>query len=342
MKPRDLLTLLVVAAVVVIGGFAAADAIRGNPKAESAAPTVAEQTTPSRLPGPQPQPDAPAGWPQGLLRGTLTFTDRDTCRVRVIGLAGGRERPAAHFAGDCSLWAPPVGQRLAYGLGPSSPDGLQPFRIADLGHPNFELGGYRALFGVVLWSPDGQRIAWCGQQRTGFDLEIGGASHRLPHCPVAYTADDEIAYAIGNRLVVGDRTLVRTQGGITYATFTENGDAVLVVDGKRVEVWREGVQLFALPLPPRLEGKTPVVSPLGCAAFFRLNQPPVGGIEVRDLGCLSGPKVQFFGGRDGAWSPDGEWLASAESDAIVFHRLIGGSASLSWPAHAAEMAWRPE
>lgn len=342
MKPRDLLTLLVVAAVVVIGGFAAADAIRGEPTIERAAPTVQAQTTPSRLPGPQPQADAPAGWPQGLLRGTLTFTDAGSCGVRVIGLAGGRERPSAHFAGDCSLWAPPVGARIAYGLGPSSADGLQPFRIADLNHPNFQLGGYRALFGVVLWSPDGQRVAWCGQQRTGFDLEIGGPSHRLPSCPAAYTPDGEIAYAIGNRLMLGGKAILHAEGGITYATFTANGKAVVVIDGRRLEVLRGEVPVFALDLPFRLQGKTPIVSPDGCAVLFRLARPPVGGVELRDLGCFQGESPQFFQAADAAWSPDGQWVAAAEPDAVVFHHVVGSERDVSWPARAAELAWRPE
>jgi len=48
LKPRDLLTLVVIGAVVVIGGFAAADAIRGNPRPErSSAPTIPVQTAPS-------------------------------------------------------------------------------------------------------------------------------------------------------------------------------------------------------------------------------------------------------------------------------------------------------
>ena len=139
MKPRDLLTLVVIGAVVVIGGFAAADAIRGKPRAErpslngaeTSTPTIPVQTTPSAVPGPQPQPEAPPGWPEGELDGTLTLADAKTCDIRVIGLAGGRERPVAQFGG-CLLWAPPVGPRVAYGLGASSADGLHPFRIADL------------------------------------------------------------------------------------------------------------------------------------------------------------------------------------------------------------------
>ncbi len=121
MKPRDLLTLVVIGAVVVIGGFALADAIRGKPRAERPSltvgaetgirptPTIPVQTTPSRIPGPQTQREAPPGWPEGELDGTLTFTDAKTCDIRVIGLAGGRERPVAHFGSDCFLWAPPVG-----------------------------------------------------------------------------------------------------------------------------------------------------------------------------------------------------------------------------------------
>ena len=82
------------------------------------------------------------------------------------------------------MWAPPVGPRLAYGLGPAPQDGLHPFRIADLALPNLELGGYRALFGVIIWSPDdAQRIAWCGRQshrlRPG-DRRAGDAPAALP------------------------------------------------------------------------------------------------------------------------------------------------------------------
>jgi hypothetical protein len=339
LNPRDLLTLLVIGAVVVIGGFAAADAIRGNPGPErSSAPTVPLQTSPSRLPGPQPQPDAPPGWPQGVLRGTLTFTDARDCSVRVVGLAGGRERPVAHFAGDCSLWAPPIGQRFAYGLGPSSGDGLQPFRIADLNHPNFELGGYRALFGVVIWSPDGQRVAWCGRDRTGFDLEIGGQAHRLPHCPSVYTPDDEIAYALGNKLVTGSRTLVTARGGITYAHYGADGSLVVVEDGRWMARYdAQGRFTGRYPAP---EGRTPILSPRNCAALF----PPLEGtgpVEFVSLGCFAGEPPESLSGQDAAWSPDGNWIALAQANGIVFQRITP-RLTVRWPAQAAELVWRPD
>jgi hypothetical protein len=337
LKPRDLLTLLVIGAVVVIGGFAAADAIRGNPRPErTSAPTIPVQTAPSRLPGPQPQPEAPPGWPEGVLDGALTFTDARTCDIRVIGLAGGRERPVAHFGSDCFLWAPPVGSRVAYGLGASSQDGLHPFRIADLALPNQELGGYRALFGVVIWSDDAQRVAWCGRSRIGFDLEIGGPARRLPRCPVAYTRDDEVAYAVGNQVLVGDRPVFTADGGITYAKFGSDGSLAVVVDGEKLERW-DGSSLTTTKIPPGYQGTTPILRADNCAALLPIRQ----AVQLIDLGCKPGLTNLSFAGSTAAWSPDGTWVATSNGVEIEFHRVVGGGLDITWPAAAAQMVWRP-
>jgi hypothetical protein len=337
LKPRDLLTLLVIGAVVVIGGFAAADAIRGNPPPErTSAPTIPVQTAPSRLPGPQPQPEAPPGWPEGVLDGALTFTDAKTCEIRVIGLAGGRERPVAHFGSDCFLWAPPVGSRVAYGLGASSQDGLHPFRIADLALPNQELGGYRALFGVVIWSDDAQRVAWCGRSRIGFDLEIGGPARRLPRCPVAYTRDDEVAYAVGNQVLVGDRPVFTADGGITYAKFGSDGSLAVVVDGEKLERW-DGSSLTTTKIPPGYQGTTPILRADNCAALLPIRQ----AVQLIDLGCKPGLTNLSFAGNTAAWSPDGTWVTTSNGVEIEFHRVVGGGLDITWPAAAAQMAWRP-
>jgi hypothetical protein len=337
LKPRDLLTLLVIGAVVVIGGFAAADAIRGNPRPErTSAPTIPVQTAPSRLPGPQPQPEAPPGWPEGVLDGALTFTDARTCDIRVIGLAGGRERPVAHFGSDCFLWAPPVGSRVAYGLGASSQDGLHPFRIADLALPNQELGGYRALFGVVIWSDDAQRVAWCGRSRIGFDLEIGGPARRLPRCPVAYTRDDEVAYAVGNQVLVGDRPVFTADGGITYAKFGSDGSLAVVVDGEKLERW-DGSSLTTTKIPPGYQGTTPILRADNCAALLPIRQ----AVQLIDLGCKPGLTNLSFAGSTAAWSPDGIWVATSNGVEIEFHRVVGGGLDITWPAAAAQMVWRP-
>jgi hypothetical protein len=340
LRPRN---FIVVCAVVLIGGFAAADAIRGraNGTEKRASGTDAVQTSPTRLPGPTPQAEAPANWPLGSLGGSLVFTDAGDCRVRVIGLAGGRERPLARFAGNCDLWAPPVGDRIAYGLGPSSADGFAPFRLANLDRPNADLGGYRALFGVVLWSPDGQRVAWCGRRRTGFDLELGGPARRLPACPVAYTSDSRIAYAVGNALLVEGERVLRADGGITSAVFLADGSIVIGVDGRRLEAYGpDGTRRARIGLREDLQGRTPIVSPDGCAVLFRTEQEMRGSIQLIDLGCFRiAPRV--FEGFDAAWSPDGRWIAVAEPDAIVFYARIRGGPIATWPAKAAQLTWRP-
>jgi hypothetical protein len=339
LRPRD---FIVVCAVVLIGGFAAADAIRGraNGSEKTTSGTDAVQTSPTRLPGPRPQAEAPANWPLGALAGSLVFTDAGDCRLRVIGLAGGRERPLARFAGNCDLWAPPVGDRIAYGLGPSSADGFAPFRLANLDRPNASLGGYRALFGVVLWSPDGQRVAWCGRRRTGFDLEVGGAARRLPTCPVAYTPDGRIAYAVGDELIVEGDVVHRATGGITYVRYGTDESLGLVIDGETLERWEGETLTAARALPPSLQGITPILSPDNCAAVFAPLEGH-GSFDFRELGCYQGRPPHPFEGSDAAWSPDGQWLAFAERDAILFDHLLGPEQIVRWPAKAAQLAWRP-
>lgn len=335
---KNLLSLAVIAAVVLIAGFAAADAIRGKPREPSAAPTtIPIQTGPTRLPGPQPQAEAPAGWPQGVLRGTLTFADANTCRIRVIGLAGGRERPVARFTSDCQIWAPPVGARLAYGLGPSSGDGLEPFRLADLQSPNLELGGYRALFGVIVWSQDGQHVAWCGRRRTGFDLEVGGPSQRLPRCPVAFTRDNEVAYAVGDKILVGDRTVYKADGGITYANFGRDGSLAVVVDGEKIERWDGSALVTTTKLSPSFQGLTPIFRYDNCAALFVRGS----AVQLLDLGCRPGLTNRSFAGSAAAWSPDGAWVVTSNGVELEFQRVVGSRADITWPVGAAALAWRP-
>ncbi len=41
-----------------------------------------------------------------------------------------------------------------------------------------------------------------------------------------------------------------------------------------------------------------------------------------------------------AWSPDGEWVAMARVDQIIFQRLVGGDALVTWAASANSLVWR--
>ena len=64
-------------------------------------------------------------------------------------------------------------------------------------------------------------------------------------------------------------------------------------------------------------------------------------MEFRDLGCYEGRPPHPAVVSDAAWSPNGEWLALAGEDALVFDRLLGPEQILRWPAHPFELAWRP-
>jgi hypothetical protein len=57
------------------------------------------------------------------VRGALVFTDSEACRVRVIGLGGGRERPAGDLVTFCGLSAAPIGQRIAFSTGDTDTGG---------------------------------------------------------------------------------------------------------------------------------------------------------------------------------------------------------------------------
>jgi WD40-like Beta Propeller Repeat len=339
MKGRD---LLILAAVLLVGGFAVADSFRGSAFGdEGADPETAPETAPPPPPttlaetGPQPQPEAPEGWPRGLLDGELVFTDGRDCRVRVIALPGGRERPtgAEPVLSSCELWAAPITDRIAIGVGPPSNDTV-PFRFLDLARAGRDLGGYRALFGFIVWSPDGQRAAWCGRSRTGFDLEVGGAARRLPECPAAYTPEGGIAFARGNELVAGGRTLVRASGGITFVHFGSDGSVAVVVEGRRVERYRGGRLQQAFDLPAEYEGQTPELSPDNCGALFGEG----GTIRVVDVGCL-GSHFPAMPGTAAVWSPDGQWIASAGMTSIGF-RPVSGGMTVEWPAQASQLFWR--
>jgi hypothetical protein len=339
MKGRD---LLILAAVLLIGGLAVADSFRGSAfDAESPATGTDSAPPPAPTPtdaldgvDPQPAPEAPPGWPRGLLDGEVVFTDGRSCRVRVIALPGGRERPSSRpVLSSCDLWAAPATDRVAIGLGPPSDDTV-PFRFVDLARVGRNLGGYRALFGFVVWSPDGQRAAWCGRSRTGFDLEVGGAARRLPECPAAYTPEGEIAFARGNELVAGGRTLLRASGGITFVRFGSDRSVAVVVEGRRLERYRQGRLQQTLDLLPAYEGQTPVLSPDNCGALFGEG----GIIRVIDLGCL-GPHFPAMPGTAAVWSPDGQWIASAGMTSIGF-RPVSGGPTVEWPAQASQLDWR--
>lgn len=333
MKGRD---IAILGAVAAIGVFAAVDAVRGD---HQRAGDAASSPTPAGVvtERPEPVPEAPSAFVGLPAPGRLVFTDGRDCRVRAVDVRNGVELPLPRLGGTCALWAPPAGRAIAYGVANQGADSLATasFRLVDLRRPRENLGGYRALFGFLVWSRDGRRAAWCGQSRRGFDLEVGGAARTLEDCPSAFTPDGRIAYARGNRVVVDEKTVLTVDGAVTSIHWGDDGSIGIGVQGERVERWAGGKRVAVLDLPRRLEGRLPRLSPDNCAAIFV--RP--GRVELLSLGCFGGDAPRAFAENAAAWSPDGQWIAVAEPETIVFYRVVGHREVVRWLASADELAW---
>jgi hypothetical protein len=335
-KARD---LLIVAAIVLVAGFAAADALRNGGSLEPApAPTETEEPAVVERDEEPTEEERTLGrerFPRVPTSGTVIFTDAGLdCAVREVATPSGREFGNVVARSGCDLWVAPVTAKVAVRLG-SPTDDTVPFRFYDLTRAQRNLGGYRALFGFVIWSRDGQRAAWCGGSRTGFDLELGGAVNRLDECPTAYTQENEVAFAIRNRLVVEGRTVLRADGGITFARFGDDGSLAIVVDGSRLERYERRRLTHAAEIPSEAQGAPPALSPDNCAALLR--RP--GFVDLLDVGCFAGAPVSVPG-HAAAWSPNAEWIAVAATEELVFYRVSGEREVVRWPVEAAEIGWR--
>jgi len=329
-KGRD---LLILTAVVLVAGFAVADAIRTQGSPEGRAQRTA---TESVVPEPSPELGRERFEPVPGAPGSLVFTETGDCPVREFRVGSGDELANVIPRSTCELWAAPVTARIAVSIAQPQGDGI-PFRFIDLARSGRDLGTSTAYFGFLVWSPDGQRAAWCNARRVGIDLELlGGEKRRLPQCPIGYTAENEVAFADGGRLVTEGRTLLRASGTITFANFGSDGSIAIGVDGRRVERYVGGRRTGFVALTGSLEGRVPTFSPDNCSALVRT----VSLLRPLDLGCSSlGDRA--FAGFAAAWSPDGHFLAVASPGRMSFFGLEDGRRELArWPVTAIELAWR--
>jgi hypothetical protein len=331
MRGRD---IVLVGVLLLVTAVAVVDALRGG--GEPRVPNPVATALPRTTPVPRPVPRAPTDYPVGVLRGELIFAQRGDCRLRVFLLAGGFERILPSLTG-CRFWVSPRGLAIAYAF-----HGRAIFR--DLAFaPGADLGGFSNLSGPVIWSLDGRRAAWCTASGTGLDFDVREhelAPQALEHCPAAYTPDRKSAFVRGNRVVVGNETILRAAGEISFVSWGVDG-SIGLLEGPRetLERWEGNRLVDVVEIPDRFARWPPVFSPDNCAALLR----DVDGarFEVFALGCLEAerPDLLIFGGTAAAWSPDGRWIAVAYRDRIGFHRVADGEEIASWPARAAALAW---
>ena len=334
MKGRD---LLILAAIVLVGGFAVADALRSDGSQVEVRPATTEPppaTTTTE--GPEEDDLGHAFFPEvNGAPGSIVLAETDSCAVREFDLPTGLEHPNAVQRSTCQLWAAPVTAKIAVGIGPEVGDAV-PFRFIDLARRGRNLGTSEAAFGFLIWSDDGQRAAWCNRRLEGIDLELGGPRRRLVECPAAYTPQGEIAYAMGDRLVVEDRPALRASGGITRVQYGNDGSVAVVVEGRRIERYVDGKLTDALDLPDRFQGTLPIISPDNCTAAFRAGER----MRLLDVGCSPpGRSGLAFPGRTLAWSPNGDWVVVGGATETTFTNLESGDATV-WPLGSVQIVWR--
>jgi hypothetical protein len=331
-KGRD---LLILSGVLLVGGFAVADALRDTATPEpsrEARPTTTERATTSTEEERAIQ-QLPAGPGAG---GDFTFTEVGTCAVREVDLPTGLVYRNVVRASTCELWAAPVTAKVAVGIGEPRGDAV-PFRFIDLSRPGLELSGGEALFGALSWSEDGQRAAWCTGQRMGFDLELGARRRILPDCPSGYSPDGEIVYARGDRLFVEERPDLQASGTITKVHYGRDGSLAVVVEGRRIERYVDHELTDALDLEERYHGRQPTLSPDNCSAAYRAGDR----IRILDVGCSRlGPGGTVFPGHAAAWSPNGDWIAIGGPTEITFYDLSGEAEPVVWGVGGIQLAWR--
>ena len=117
-----------------------------------------------------------------------------------------------------------------------------------------------------------------------------------------------------------------------------DGSLGVLVEGRRVDRYEDGRLVgtsdMAASTPFNSVGH-PALAPDNCAA---LSVGP-NVVKVIDLGCFRGSAPRTFPGVYAAWSPDGEWIAVAQANAVVFHRVVGPEVTVRWNVAVSQLAW---
>ena len=327
MRARD---LAIVGAVLVLGGFALADSLRGGPPHESAAPTTPTGTVPVPEIGVSQKPVRNTS-------GALVFTDLTggDCRLRGYVVPSGRAVQLPPTTTNCQVWAPLRTSRIAYGVPTVPSEASTSFRFLDLSHPLRPAGGrFESSTHTVVWADSGQRAGWCDAAGKGIDYDLGEEIRPVPACPIAYDPDDRPAYTKDFRLFAGAQLVYGGPGSVHDAHWGDDGSLALLLDLNRITRIAPDGSRKTRPLEVAAQDRRLTFSHDNCAAFWGDGAE----IHVLDLGCFRAGDLTFDG-VTAAWSPDGRWIALAQPTKIEFQQLLGGDASGSWPLRAGGLAW---
>jgi len=326
-------TIVLVAGLVAIAGFALADSLGGENDGGLAV-AQSEATTTRRE-----KPAFEGTLPPDLLTGRLVFTD-ENCDLGVVDLPRAVIVRVRDVNTNCALSAPVRSRRIAYGFGQLRRGALV-YRVTDFTRPERTQGLLRAQPGSIVWSQDGERVAWCVRRGHGREREIGGRKRSLAHCPVTYTRDARPVQAAGNRLLTGSQALLPPlPGRITAASIGVDRSLAVALDGGRVLLQRPGADVVETRIPTRVRGVVPAFSPDNCGAIFltpHRGQPP--RVFLIDLGCLGGHERDLSGLR-ASWSPDGRWFTVAEDRAIAFYPVDASRPVYRLPGIANQLVWQ--
>lgn len=339
MRARD---ILIVAAVVLVGGFAVADALREDSE-EAASPTVAT--------GRSTQPSAPSetgpvetieGVRVGLLAGRLVYTGAG-CELKEVDLGSGVGLSVGAGPSTCDLVSAPRSLALAVSL-PSARRNVVPYRVVDLQRLE-DLASFQARVGSVVWSPDGQRVGWCEPSGRGQALELGrGEPRQLGYCPLGFTPGGAPLHRRGRLLLAGDRPLVETSSPVEAVSFAAWASLAVRTELGRVVIFGRGEGGFrpeyVTSLPAELRELPILFSPTHChASLSSAAFPPT--VYVVDLRPCPGSRAPTaFAGRATAWSPNGTWLAVAERDRVAIHPVLDQGPAVVLSIAASDLAWK--
>jgi hypothetical protein len=226
---------------------------------------------------------------------------------------------------------------------------MRHFSVRNLEDPQADLGEYSSFWpgGPMPWSWDGSKLAWCNTPGSGFELSFGRRPVRLNRCVWAYgPGSEKVSVKRSGRLIVIDgRPPIAAGGVVRDIAWGVDGSLAVLVDqvdryfgGPRVDRYEDGRLVSTSDvLPSTVDSFTigDAFSPDNCAAL----SVGLDFVELNDLGCFRGSAPRRFPGTYAAWSPDGDWIAVAQSNAVVFHRVVGPAATVRWDVAAAQLAW---